>query len=414
MKSVKKIIRVVLYIRVSTEEQVRHGYSIESQLKRLKEYCKLHGYKIVAIYIDAGKSARTKLSQRKELLRLLNDAQEGKFDRVVFWKLDRWFRNVSDYYAINSILEKCNVDWECSDEKFNTTTSNGRLYLNIKLSIGQNESDVDSDRIKFIFSQMIKDKKAIWGTNNCPLGYKVVGSKKNKRVIKDKRTSDIVEFIFKTYVINNSYRKTAFLVQNKFDYIITSDTIKKMLKNTLYYGVYRGVEGYCEPYITKEKFDYIQNLLPKNNKQNKNRDYIFSGLIVCKHCGCKMSGTFTKNKKCYRCGKYKNYRTCTNSKIIPESRLEEYLLTEFPHLKRVSMQESEIEEGIDFDKKLKQLNVKLDRLNEMYLNDRINRESYYKKYDETKVQINDLEKQKKKSKKPKEIIKLNVNFYKLY
>ena len=119
-----KVIRVGLYIRVSTEEQARHGYSIESQKARLTEWSKEHNYNIVDFYIDEGKSARTKLSNRKELLRLLDDVNDEKIDRIVIWRLDRWFRNVADYYRVQDQLEKNNVDWECTDEDYNTTTSN--------------------------------------------------------------------------------------------------------------------------------------------------------------------------------------------------------------------------------------------------------------------------------------------------
>ena len=160
-KNDDKIIRAALYIRVSTDEQAKHGYSIESQKARLRDWCKEHQYQVVDVYADEGKSARTKISNRKELLRLLNDAENGLIDRIIIWRLDRWFRNVADYYRIQDKLDKYCVDWECTDEEFNTSTSNGRLYLNIKLSIAQNESDQTSDRIKFNFENMVKNKRPI-------------------------------------------------------------------------------------------------------------------------------------------------------------------------------------------------------------------------------------------------------------
>lgn len=131
----KKIIRAVLYIRVSSEEQVRHGYPLDLQKKRLIEFCN----KIVNIYCDKRKTARAKLKNRKELLRLVEDAKSNKFDRIVFWRLDRWFRNIADYYKIQEILDTYHIDWECFDEEYNTTASNGRLHLNIKLSIDINK-----------------------------------------------------------------------------------------------------------------------------------------------------------------------------------------------------------------------------------------------------------------------------------
>ena len=160
------VLRVALYIRVSTEEQAKHGYSLDSQKNRLQSYAKEKGYRIYKIYADEGKSARSNLTARKELLSLLEDVKLKKVDRIIFWRLDRWFRNIQDYYKVQEILEKNNVDWECTDEEYNTTTSNGRLYLNIKLSIAQNESDQTGDRIRFNFDSMVQSKKAIIGTSN--------------------------------------------------------------------------------------------------------------------------------------------------------------------------------------------------------------------------------------------------------
>ena len=108
---IERIIRVAIYIRVSTEEQAKHGYQIESQKTILKERDKIQHYQIVDFYIDEGKSARTKLSNRRELLRLLDDIKNDKIDRIIIWRLDRWFRNVADYYRVQDMLDKYSVDW---------------------------------------------------------------------------------------------------------------------------------------------------------------------------------------------------------------------------------------------------------------------------------------------------------------
>ena len=170
---------------------MKHGYSLQSQRERLIEYCKQKGYQVVEIYVDEGKSARSKLKNRTELLRLIEDAKLKKFDRIVFWRLDRWFRNIADYYKVQEILDNNKIDWECSDEEYSTTTSNGRLHLNIKLSIAQNESDQTSDRIKFNFDNMVKNGRAITGNQGVPLGYMVAGEEKNKKVVKNPETEPI-------------------------------------------------------------------------------------------------------------------------------------------------------------------------------------------------------------------------------
>ena len=145
--------RVALYIRVSTEEQARQGLSLDAQLADLRSYADKHNYEIVGVYTDDGSSARKKPFSRRAFKQLIEDIKQNKIDRVLFIKLDRWFRSVKDYYKAQEILDMHEVDWETTQEDYNTTTTNGRLMLNIKLSIAQNESDMTSDRIQFVFAQ---------------------------------------------------------------------------------------------------------------------------------------------------------------------------------------------------------------------------------------------------------------------
>ena len=118
--------RAALYIRVSTDEQARHGLSLGEQRADLEHYAQVHHYTIVDVYADQGNTARKALSRRKELQRLLDDVRADKIDIIIFKCLDRWFRNIRDYYKVQDILDEHGVDWECTQEKYNTTTTNGR------------------------------------------------------------------------------------------------------------------------------------------------------------------------------------------------------------------------------------------------------------------------------------------------
>lgn len=400
MKNNEKILGAALYIRVSSEEQVRHGYSLSSQRQRLNEYCKEKNYKIVDIYADEGKSARTKLKNRKELLRLIDDVKEGKIDRIIFWRLDRWFRNISDYYKVQEILEKYNVDWECTDEEYNTTTSNGRLHLNIKLSIAQNESDQTSDRIKFNFNMIVRNGNAIVGKQGMPLGYTVIGERKNKKMIKDTETEKIAEDMWDNIKSTGSIRKTLFYINNKYNLNICYDSMRKYFSNTKYYGYYRGVENYCPSYITKEDFDYVQGIIKNNYKCNKRHDYIFSGLLICPCCNHKLSG-FTSicikkrtNKKykypSYRCNYRYSYHQCSYSKRLVETTIETFLLNNIKNeINNFILESKEISEKkekkttIDVNK----LQAKIDRLNNLYIEGRISREKYDAEYEIVSLQI---------------------------
>jgi len=406
-----KIKRAVIYIRVSTEEQVKHGYSLKAQKERLLEYCKERNYKVIDIYADEGKSARSNLRSRTELQRLIKDVEERKFDIIVFWRLDRWFRNISDYYKVQEILEKNKVDWECSDEEYNTTTSNGRLHLNIKLSIAQNESDQTSDRIKFNFANMVKNGKAICGTKSLPLGYMVVGEKGNKKIVKNENEIEIVEDMFRNIKITRSMRKTLFYMNNKYNLTMDSSTIKRYLKNQLYIGRYRDNYNYCEAYLTKNEFDEIQKIVTHNVKNNSRYDYIFSGLLVCKKCGRRLSGSSHLSyasiksgrkrymNRMYRCNRNNNDGLCDNTKSALENVVEKKIFEEVENfIKKYKIKNKKVEEKKERKKiDVKKVQQKIDRLNELYIEGKINKEKYDSSYNNYMTTIENASKKEKKT-----------------
>ena len=109
--------RAALYIRVSSEEQARHGLSLGEQRKNLMNYAQEHGYVVVGVYADEGVSARKAISRRKELQRMLADADEGRIDIIIIKCLDRWFRNVADFYKVKERLDARGVDWVCATDE---------------------------------------------------------------------------------------------------------------------------------------------------------------------------------------------------------------------------------------------------------------------------------------------------------
>ncbi len=430
-KTKENIIKAVLYIRVSTEEQVRHGYSLDSQKNRLLEYCKEKGYQVIDIYVDEGKTARSKIKNRTELLRLIEDAKEKKFDRIVFWKLDRWFRNIADYYKVQEILENNKIDWECSDEEYNTTTSNGRLHLNIKLSIAQNESDQTGDRIRFNFDNMVKNGKAITGSHAVPLGFMVAGEERNKKVVKNPETEqiaiDMLDYIRKC----GSIRETLFHINEKYNLNICYDSMRHYLRNTKYYGCYRGNENYCDSYITKQEFDEIQSLIKCNVKMNKVHDYIFSGLIKCPICHRNMAGFRSKNTRShgkkvnfiypsYRCNYAFNAKKCTNKKSIVENTLEKYLINNIQeemkkyiiNLEKIGDTTDKENVVIDKDK----IKAKLNRLTDLYIDGKILREKYDLEFEKLNSQLNDTSVKVKQEKRDLNIYKefIDSNLLDLY
>ena len=123
----EKKIRCAIYDRVSHELQVERGHSLEAQKELLTQYAVSQGYEIVGYYEDEGISARKKMGDRKELLRLLEDVKKDKVDIILVTKLDRWFRSVKDYHNTQAILDNHNCSWRTILEDYDSSTADNIL-----------------------------------------------------------------------------------------------------------------------------------------------------------------------------------------------------------------------------------------------------------------------------------------------
>lgn len=323
------ILRVALYIRVSTEEQALRGYSLQAQEDALVEYAAANKLKVVGIYRDEGHSARKPALKRKVMLQLLEDVKAGNVDRVLFIKLDRWFRNVREYHSVQTILDKHNVTWEAILEDYNTATADGRLKVNIMLSVAENEADRTSERIKFVFNSKVSKRETMLTNRTAPYGYRIEKIDGARRLVKDPETQHIVEDFFKT-AMAYSIRYAADTMNEKYGlnrvYKLWWETTKK----EIYTGVYRGVADYCEPYITKEQFDELNNKNKIIKRAQNDRVYLFSGLLKCPKCGRRLGGKYCTSG--YNQTDYLYYR-CTATLVgmcdyrtVTEKRIEDYLL----------------------------------------------------------------------------------------
>ena len=379
------MLRVALYIRVSTEEQALHGDSIEAQKQALRDYAEKNKYKIIDYYIDDGFTA-TSLN-RPNLQRLLNDIKEGKVDLVIFTKIDRWSRGVRNYYKIQDVLDTHKVHWKTIFENYDTSTAAGQLHINIMLSVAENEAAVTSERIKAVFNNKVKNKEVI--TGKVPKGYKI----ENKKLVIDKETVHIVENIFSHFETHQSKRATMNFLRDELGINLSYKTISNMLKNSLYKGEYRGIVDYCPSIIDKKRFDKIQIILKRNISTNtSNRIYLFSSLLVCSHCNHNIGGFNTKhNDKFffnYRCN-YNYYRKlCDNNRCISEKKLERKVIEQF------KLQLHDYIVDLEFKKKNKpkksnkvEIENKIKKLNDLYINDFITLEEYKEKHEFYKSKI---------------------------
>lgn len=319
--------RAALYIRVSHEEQALHGYSLGAQQERLKQYAREKGYAIHDIYIDEGYSARTSLRRRKEFMRLMSDVESNHLDVILFIKLDRWFRNVKDFYTYESLLEAHHVTWETTDEDYNTGTAQGRLHLNIKLSIAQNESDMTSERIKFVFAHKKAKGEAISG--KLPLGYRI----ENKHIVPDD-TSHIIPLLFQFYKEHQSIHQTMEYLRHTFHIDRTYQCMSKLLRNRKYLGILIDGTTYMPALVDEILFEEVQQLLRAHQSQIKQgRESplpLFKGLLLCPHCHHRLIAChrYYKDKvyTYYHCPEANHNSRCSHHKLYNEQKLEQILL----------------------------------------------------------------------------------------
>lgn len=386
--------RVALYTRVSTEEQARNGLSLGDQLNTLRDYARAHGHIIAGEYQDAGISARKPYKKRPALLRLLDDCRSKKIDLILFTKLDRWFRNVGNYYAVQDVLDSCGVSWQAILEDYETVTASGRLKVNIMLSVAQDEADRTSERIKFTF----EEKRARGESTNgrAPLGYKIV----NGRPEIDPEAKDAALDMFRTFVATRSALAATKHLRSTWGISRDVRNVRLSLKNRMYIGEFLDTE--CPPIISKELWDQTQAIMatrgPRSPKYGTHT-FLFQGLVRCAECGGAMSASAQSPRKTteyiyYRC-QNKAFGKCNHGHWVREEVLEKWLinnLVAIAEMQNLKVQRRKKPKKVVDTGKIKS---KMEKLKDLYLSDLIDRDVYEKDYLSLKAELEAVEPQEK-------------------
>lgn len=380
--------RAALYARVSTEEQAMHGVSLDAQRERLVTYARENDLTIVDVYVDEGISARKRYTARPAFTRMLEDVKAKKIDVVLFIKLDRWFRNIADYYEVQAILDKYHVQWIATEEDYDTTTANGRLSLNIKLAIAQDESDRTSERIKFVFNNMVKEKRVISGST--PKGFKI----EDKRVVLDEPLVPLVKDVFEKTIDRQAAREICRYIQDQYGVKMWPKTIKQIIRCRWYIGEAYGIRNWCPRIVDDQTFEKANEIIDIRAERypstRTDRVYLFTGLLFCSECGARLSSYVCKNTHkdgsqmlftYYRCTKHL-LRQCTMHKQINQEHIERWLLDNLLiEAKRKNMLLEENGRRVPrrtLDRS--KIQAKLEKLKDLYLNDLITRDMYEKDY----------------------------------
>ena len=370
------------YIRVSTVEQSLKGLSIETQIAEIEQYAKSNNMKLVDIYIDRGITARKQLTKRVEFMRMMHDVEAGKIDHIIVLRLDRFFRNIYDYHRMmNEYLTPNNCDWSAVKEQYSTATTNGRLMINLRLAIAEQECDTDSDRIKDVQKHRVSEGYIISG-GGTPLGLKI----ENKRIVKDEQNY-IAKEIYDYFEEHGSIRGTMLYINQKHNLHLIYPTVSRVLRNAIYKGQYRDNVNFCEPTVSTEQWAHVQSMLTKNiRERGKPQVYIFSGLLRCTNCGHSLAGSCTvkdgKIYKYYRCHSRTINGTCDNTKNCSESVIEEHIFNNLEKIfnDRILTLQAEEQKRKAVKSNRKQIEAKLKKLNDLYINDFITMEEYKAEY----------------------------------
>ncbi len=329
----RKVLRAAIYIRVSTAEQRVEGWSLQAQEAGLRKLAEAKGWKVVGVYADEGKTARKRLKDRKAIHRLMDDVKAGLVDIICFKELDRWFRSISDFYKVQDVLDACGVDWYSQQQpNLEMRTKEGRLQVNVLLSVGQNETDAGSDRIKYTRLYLIQQKRWPGGAWQLPKCYT---KDENHHVIIDREHEPYVRMLVEE-VLKTSSVQTSMIRANEAypDSAMFYNNVQRLLRNTMLYGEYKGVVDFVkEPFMTREEWDLLQTRIKRNVRPQDRTFYIFPGLLFCPECGSKMTATTSRKSyknwstiyKYYLCPYAKVQHRCSNKMVVQEQDIEAQL-----------------------------------------------------------------------------------------
>ena len=386
-----------VYIRVSTEDQAREGFSLGEQKEKLLQLCSFKGYEVFKIYEDAGISAKD-MEHRPAFQEMLSDMKKGKINYIVAYKLDRVTRSVRDLEELISVLEQYNCFLVCDRDDVNTSTANGRFFVRMLTVLSQLEIEIVSERTKFGLNGAIKSGHL---PGVLALGYKKDG---NKKTIIDETTKPVIERIFKMYLegksfqqISNIFNEEELLKPKKWK----DTTIQKIIDNKIYMGDYEQFKriaknkqiepvvymNVVEPIISRAVWEECQHQKEKNQRTyTRDRVYLFFQKIKCPICGrimkCKGSGGKKKKYMYYNCEKcHLNFR---------EDKIEE-LLTNFIYdmveydmaVKKYFLPilaDHKPTKTDDLDKEMKQLEKQKERIKKAYMSGIVEMEDFSEDY----------------------------------
>lgn len=410
--------RCAVYVRVSTDDQRDNGYSIDSQLRMIKEYCEKNDYSIIDVYNDAGHSGKDLM--RPEMQRLLADIKSKKIDKLIAIKVDRLTRNNYDGFWLLNYCEEHDVKIEFILEPYDVSTANGEMIFGMNLVFGQRERKEIGARTKRAMEEMALEKIH---PSKAPYGY--IRNKGTGHLEVEPIEAQVVKEIFELCKQGKSTRSIATIMKDNNAYLKqgkwASDRIYKILTNSIYIGIFEygkykrkpqdilRVENYCEPIIDEITWNATRNVLVKNKHSNYGEYiHLFSGLVKCPICGNIMSSSESfkypngklkvyyhlrcKNHNCKGFGLHYNTKKIENKlkRILEE--LTIFILSMDNEI--ITCNSTKSNDVKEIEKAIEKLKLQEKRLVDLYLSSNLDVKTINYKNDVIKKEIDKLNKKK--------------------
>ena len=304
--------KAVIYTRVSTEEQVKEGFSLAAQLDRLRSFCDSQGWDVADVYTDEGVSAKN--TERPELNRLLRDCPRQKFDVVVVYRLDRLTRSVMDLYKLLQLFDAHKIGFRSATEVFDTTNAVGRLFLTIVAALAQWERENLGERIRMGFDQ--KKREGKWHSTNVPYGYHRV----DDQLVIAEEEAEIIREMFRQYIGGLGVHRLVMWLRERTGRLWTSSGTYYALNNPIYAGFlvvgdrnadhdYETIDATnVTPIISRDTWIQVREIARKRAglpPRSGTGQYALVGVLRCGLCGGAVVGYTTRKANGYQYFGYK-------------------------------------------------------------------------------------------------------------
>lgn len=397
--------KVAIYIRVSTMSQMEEGYSIDEQKAKLESYCSIKDWNIYKVYTDGGFSGST--TERPALEQLIKDAQSKLFDTVLVYKLDRLSRSQKDtLYLIEDIFLKNNIEFVSLLENFDTSTPFGRAVIGLLSVFAQLEREQIKERMQLgKLGRAKSGKSMMWSKTSYGYDY----DKETGSLTVNEYEALAVKEIYSSYLAGMSITKLRDRINEEYPKqpAWSYRTIRGILANPVYCGLnqYKGqtFQGTHKAIISLDDFEQTQRELAKRQQTAKELSnprpfqakYMLSGLAQCGYChaplkvilgAVRKDGSRFKRYECYQrhprktkgVTVYNDNKKC-DSGYYDMDLLEHYVLTRIAQLqndpdkiKELFLDDTSPEvDKLEIQKQIDSLTLKLSKLNDLYLDDRI-------------------------------------------